>query len=81
MLPGALESSLDTQEMVFAPEGLQDLARRFNAGNTQGKEFALKGREIGVVTRVEYCMVSPFFWRPCRARRRNGEITGVKTPG
>jgi hypothetical protein len=23
-------------------------------------------------------MVTPFFWYPCRARRRNGEIPGVK---
>ena len=39
-----------------------------------------KGVRSAVVTRVEYCIVTPFFWRPCGARRRNGEIPGVKTP-
>ena len=33
--------------MVFAPGGLQDSARRFNAGNIQSNGFALQGREIG----------------------------------
>jgi hypothetical protein len=33
--------------MVFAPQGQQDSARRFNAGNIQRKGSALKGREIG----------------------------------
>jgi hypothetical protein len=33
--------------MVFAPEGLQDSARRFDAGNVQLNGFALQGREIG----------------------------------
>ena len=39
-----------------------------------------KGVRSAVVTRGEYCMVTPFFWRLCTARRRNGEIPGVKTP-
>ena len=34
--------------MVFAPQqGLQDSARRLNAGNIQPNGFALQGREIG----------------------------------
>ncbi len=46
------------------------------------KEFALKGRKIGryrgrIVTGVEYCIVHPSVWRPCRARRRDGEIPAL----
>jgi hypothetical protein len=43
------------------------------------EEFTLKGRKIGgPFTEVEYCIVHPSVWRPCRARRRDGEIPAVK---
>ena len=58
--------------IVFAPQGLQDSARRFNAGNIKVKEFALKGVSSAVVTGVKYCMVYPFLWRPYAALPRRG---------
>jgi hypothetical protein len=38
---------LNWGRMVFAPQGQQDSARRFNAGKIQSNGFALQGREIG----------------------------------
>jgi hypothetical protein len=66
--------------MVFAPQGLQDSARRFNAGNIRAKEFALQGRKIGGHYRGRK-LRGRFFWRPDRARHRGRGIPGVKTPG
>jgi len=50
--------------MIFAPQGLQDSAGRFNAGNIQSNGLALQGREIGPAGRVVVM----------------GRFHGVKTP-
>ena len=81
--------------MVFAPQGLQDSARRFNRdASLYGQYFRAKttGRKGSRIGRINprFCsplatdnwqlFLSPFLLAPCRARRRNGEIPGVKKP-
>ena len=61
--------------MVFAPQGLQDSARRFNAGNIKVKEFALKGVSSAVVTGVKYVWYIRFSGAPTR-RCPEGAGTG-----
>jgi hypothetical protein len=56
------------------------LLRNWNQ-STNEKGSPCEGLRSAVVTRVDYWMGSPFFWRLYRARRRNGEIPGVKTSG
>ena len=62
-----------------APQGAAGLSPAFQRREYPMKEFVLKGRKIGgrYRGRILYRSV----WRPCRARRRDGEIPGVKTPG
>jgi hypothetical protein len=67
--------------MVFAPQGLQDSARRFNAGNIQANGFALQGRGIGGRYQGRTLYGNHRSSGAPAARRRNGEIPGVKTPG
>ena len=54
--------------MVFAPEGLQDSARRFNAGNIQCNGFDLQVHKIGPV-RFDYPLYSSMSCRSTSLRK------------
>jgi hypothetical protein len=46
--------------MTFAPQGLWDSARRFNAGEIQSKGTPCMGVRSAIVTMVEYGIGYPF---------------------
>jgi hypothetical protein len=68
--------------MVLRPAGVQDSARRFNAGEYPMKEFALKGRKIDgrLSGRIQFRIIRLSGVRAGRVVV-DGEIPGVETPG